>query len=277
MNIFSISILCINFHSFGSTNEADSQLYVLSLSQGKLIPHPTSTKLSTRSLSHSVYNFRFLPSTFVIYLCDSLSARLYPMVALAPVDVKLCGEPQNCHAQQELKGVPAPTMFCLIFKQSNAEHFVCHFGWRTVLQSLDSSREETEEEEAHLRSSSLGAKPAKGVQCLLKSLTSIIQLCFDIFRTSYQALSLCHCLSHFVSHSISYLTLMLYFNAFNCSLYRSHSHYLSLNSTLTQLTLSLTLSLSPYYLTPTHSQSDSFVSSFIFAFSILHNLCVLYL
>lgn len=203
----------------------------------------------------------------------SLSARLYSKVALSPVDIKLCGQPQNCHAQQELRGVPAPRMFCLIFKQSNGS-ISCAISAGAQFDSHWTAEEKKQKkknswEVPHLQRS-------RRFSVCPKTLTSIIQLCFDIFRTSYQALSLCHCLSHFVSHSISYLTLMLYFNAFNCSLYRTHSLSISLNSTLTQLTLSLTLSLaiSPYYLTPQLTLSLTLLYLVSFLHLVFFTICV---
>lgn len=204
-----------------------------------------------------------------------LSARLYSKVALPPVHVKLCGQPQNCHAQQELRGVPTPRMFCLIFKQSNgsiscAISAGAQFDSHWTAEEKKQKKKKNSWEVPHLQRSRRSA--------CAKNLTSIIQLCFDIFRTSYQALSLCHCLSHLVSHSISYLTLMLYFNAFNLSLYRSHSLALSLYSTLTQLTLSLThslsLALSPYYLTPQLTLSLTLLYLVSFLHLVFFTICV---
>lgn len=166
-------------------------------------------------------------------------------------------------------------MFCLIFKLSNGS-ISCAISAGAQFDSHWTAVEKKQK----MKKPSWGvphieAKPTKGVQCLPKTLTSIIQLCFDTFRTSYQALSLCHCLSHFVSHSISYLTLMLYFNAFNCSLYRSHS--LTSSHNCVQLSLNWrSHSLSLYLCTISHQLTLSLTLLYLVSFLhlVFFTICV---
>lgn len=112
---------------------------------------------------------------------------------------------------------------------------MCHFDCRTVWQTLQREEEDEEEEQRSQR---------RGYRVCLRltqshTLFSYALSYFEQFikhSHSVTVLSVSHTVC--VSLSISYLTLMLYYNTFK----RSLSTVLALNSTLTQLTILLTFS-----------------------------------